>query len=209
MNKFDLSLYLVTDPSARHGVIETVTMAAENGVTMVQLRDKHASNEAMITQARALKALLAPKGIPLIINDRLDVAIAVGADGLHIGQSDGDPKAARERLDPQAILGLSIENPAQLSSGLLNYIDYFGAGPVFSTATKPGHAPAIGLDGLEGIVKQSGIDCVAIGGLKQKHLRAVFKTGAKGVAVVSAITTAPDPARATKQLRAEWEAARQ
>jgi|AACY02.3.fsa_nt_gi thiamine-phosphate pyrophosphorylase len=205
MSRIDLSLYLVTDPRARFGVVETVRMAAENGATIIQLRDKQADDATLIAQAKTLKEILKPLNIPLIINDRIDVAIAARADGLHIGQSDGDVQAARARLGPDAILGLSIEALSQLDkvSGL--DVDYFGVGPVLATATKQDHSEPTGFDGLARIIAQAEKDCVAIGGLKQQHLRAVFRAGAKGAAVVSAITMAKNPAEATKALRQEWE----
>lgn len=207
MSRVDLRLYLVTDPRARFGVVETVRMAAANGATVVQLRDKQADDATLIAQAKTLKEILQPFHIPLIINDRLEVALAAKADGLHIGQSDGDVATARARLGPEAILGLSIDASSQLERVKGLDVDYLGVGPVFDTATKQNHAPAIGFDGLARIIAQSEKDCVAIGGLKQAHLRAVFQAGAKGVAVVSAITMAENPAEATRALRQAWEKA--
>lgn len=192
--RLDLSLYLVTDPGlcARRGVLETVMAAAEGGVTVVQLRDKTASDAMLIPIAMRLKTYLAPRGIPLIINDRIEVALASGADGLHVGQGDMDVREARRRLPPGTILGLSIETLDQMPGVDPTVVDYIGAGPVFATTTKPDHAPPLGLDGLAAIVAASRVPVVAIGGLDARHVGAVRATGAAGVAVVSAICAAPD-----------------
>ena len=207
MSRFDLSLYLVTDPSAAHGVVETAKAAAANGATMVQLRDKHADDDALIEQAKALKEALAPFNVPLIINDRLDVAVAADAEGVHLGQSDGSLEVARKTLGPRGIIGLSIDQPSQLDPQLSFFVDYFGIGPVFATDTKAEHAPPIGFDGLARIIAQTEKACVAIGGLKPGHLGAVRRAGADGAAVVSAICGADDPGAMTKQMRTEWEGA--
>ncbi|MGL6252630.1 MAG: thiamine phosphate synthase, partial [Billgrantia desiderata] len=183
----DLSLYLVTDPElcARHGLVETVVAAVRGGVTVVQLRDKHASDDEMIDQARRLKAALAGSGVPLIVNDRLRVALESGADGLHMGQDDGDVAAARAALGEHAILGLSVQNHEQLSRLDPAALDYLGFGPVFATSTKRNHATPLGFDGLAALVAASPLPAVAIGGLKAKHAAAVRAAGAKGPAVVS------------------------
>ncbi|MCA8931734.1 MAG: thiamine phosphate synthase, partial [Rhodospirillaceae bacterium] len=125
----DLSVYLVTDPQAcrRRGVAETVRLAVVGGVTCVQVRDKQASDTALVDIARSAKAALAGSGVPLIVNDRLAVAQAVAADGLHLGQGDGDPAAARAALGPRAILGLSIDHPGQLAAVDPRVVDYVGA----------------------------------------------------------------------------------
>ncbi len=189
----DLSLYLVTDPElcARHGLVETVVAAVRGGVTVVQLRDKHASDDEMIDQARRLKAALAGSGVPLIVNDRLRVALEGGADGLHMGQDDGDVAAARAALGEHAILGLSVQNHEQLSRLDPAALDYLGFGPVFATSTKRNHATPLGFDGLAALVAASPLPAVAIGGLKAKHAAAVRAAGAKGPAVVSAICGQP------------------
>ncbi|MBW6392761.1 thiamine phosphate synthase [Billgrantia antri] len=191
----DLSLYLVTDPElcARQGLVETVVAAVRGGVTVVQLRDKHASDGEMIDQARRLKAALAGSGVPLIINDRLAVALESGADGLHIGQDDGDVAAARSALGEAAILGLSVQNHDQLARLDPARLDYLGFGPVFATTTKRNHATPLGFDGLAALVAASPLPAVAIGGLKAEHARQVHAAGAKGPAVVSAICGQPDP----------------
>lgn len=196
----DLSLYLVTDPRlcARYGLVETVVAAVRGGVTIVQLRDKQASDGELIDQARQLKAALAGSGVPLIINDRLTVAIESGADGLHLGQSDGDVVAARAAMGEQAILGLSVQNHAQLARLDPAPLDYLGLGPVFATSTKHDHAQPLGFDGLAALVAASPLPTVAIGGLEAQHVDKIRAAGAKGPAVVSAICGQADPEAAAR-----------
>jgi len=196
----DLSLYLVTDPRlcARYGLVETVVAAVRGGVTIVQLRDKQASDGELIDQARQLKAALAGSGVPLIINDRLTVAIESGADGLHLGQGDGDVVAARAAMGEQAILGLSVQNHAQLARLDPAPLDYLGLGPVFATSTKHDHAQPLGFDGLAALVAASPLPAVAIGGLEAQHVDKIRAAGAKGPAVVSAICGQADPEAAAR-----------
>ncbi|MFC2991947.1 thiamine phosphate synthase [Halomonas tibetensis] len=198
--RLDLSLYLVTDPDlcAKYGLVETVVAAVRGGVTVVQLRDKHASDGEMIDQARRLKATLAGSGVPLIINDRLAVAVESGADGLHIGQDDGDVAAARAALGEGALLGLSVQTPAQLARVDLERLDYLGLGPVFATPSKHDHAEPLGFEGLAALVAASASPTVAIGGLKAEHVAAVREAGAGGLAVISAICGRPDPEAAAR-----------
>jgi thiamine-phosphate pyrophosphorylase len=198
--RINLSLYLVTDPElcARHGLVETVVAAVRGGVTVVQLRDKHASDDEMIDQARRLKTALAGSGVPLIVNDRLVVAVESGADGLHIGQDDGDVAAARTALGEGAILGLSVQTHEQLKQLDPASLDYLGFGPVFATSTKQDHARPLGFAGLASLAAASPLPSVAIGGLKAEHAGQVRAAGAKGPAVVSAICGHPDPEAAAR-----------
>lgn len=192
---FDLSLYLVTDAGLcrDYGLERTVAEAVEGGVTLVQLRDKHASDAEMIRQAKQLKVLLAGSGVPLIINDRLAVALESEADGLHVGQSDTAVKAAREALGDSAILGLSINTLAELKAAPLAQLDYLGLGPVFATASKRDHASPLGFDGLARLARVATLPCVAIGGLDATHSAQVRQAGAQGLAVISAICGQPSP----------------
>ncbi|MGJ7459041.1 thiamine phosphate synthase [Halomonas sp. MA07-2] len=203
--RLDLSLYLVTDPGlcAGHGLIETVVAAVRGGVTVVQLRDKHASDDEMIDQARRLKAALAGSGVPLIINDRLAVALESGADGLHIGQDDGEVAAARAALGERALLGLSVQTPAQLARVDAERLDYLGLGPVFATPSKHDHAEPLGFAGLAALVAASPLPAVAIGGLKAEHAMAVRQAGAGGLAVISAICGRSDPEAAARLIFTE------
>ncbi|SER98736.1 thiamine-phosphate diphosphorylase [Vreelandella subterranea] len=197
---FDLSLYLVTDATLcqRHGLERTVSEAVRGGVTMVQLRDKQASDAQMIDQARRLKALLAGSGVALIINDRLEVALASQADGLHVGQSDTTVRQARVAMGPKAILGLSINTVEQLHDAPIDQLDYVGIGPIFATPSKQDHAQPIGFGGLASLIKDCPIPSVAIGGLNASHVNAIRRAGADGLAVISAICGQPDPEAAAR-----------
>ncbi|MEA2119590.1 thiamine phosphate synthase [Halovibrio sp. HP20-50] len=197
---FDLSLYLVTDATLcrRVGLEQTVEAAVKGGVTIVQLRDKHASDEQMIAQAKRLKAVLAGTGVPLIINDRLKVALASQADGLHVGQSDTLAEEARNVMGQGAIIGLSINTLEQLQAAPIELLDYVGLGPVFATVSKQDHAQPIGFDGLAALVKACPLPSVAIGGLKADHAISVQRAGANGLAVISAICGQPDPYQAAR-----------
>jgi thiamine-phosphate pyrophosphorylase len=200
----DLSLYLVTDAKlcGSRGLAETVRAAVAGGVSVVQLRDKEAPDEVLIEQGRALKAALADTGVPLIINDRLRVAAAVGADGVHVGQSDASVAAARELLGPAAIIGLSIQTMAHAQAVAALPVDYVGIGPVFATATKADHAPPLGCDGLAAVRAATGFPAVAIGGLTAAHADCVLNAGCDGLAVVSAVCGTPDPEAAAAALAA-------
>ncbi|UTV86610.1 thiamine phosphate synthase [Cobetia amphilecti] len=201
----DLSLYLVTDPAlcAERGLEATVMAAVRGGVSVVQLRDKHASDEEMIAQAIRLKSLLDEYEVPLIINDRIEVALASGADGLHIGQSDGDPVEARRRLGEDALIGLSVQTLEQLKAVDVERIDYLGLGPVHATPTKPDHAAPLGIEGLTQLVRSSPLPTVAIGGISLANAGEVMTSGTDGLAVVSALCSAEDPAAAAQQFLAQ------
>ncbi|MBB3914455.1 thiamine phosphate synthase [Rhizobium fabae] len=205
MKRFDLSLYLVLDPDlcAGIGMVETARLAAAGGATMVQLRDKHAGTASMIETGRALKQALDGTGALLIVNDDVEAAIAIGADGLHIGQEDMDARRARTMIGPDMILGLSVETEPLAGAVDPDLVDYTGVGPVFATPTKADHKQPIGFDGLARLVKTSPVPSVAIGGLKAGHVEQVFAAGARGLAVVSAICGAPDPEAATRRIAAE------
>ncbi|TBC90102.1 thiamine phosphate synthase (plasmid) [Rhizobium leguminosarum] len=205
MKAFDLSLYLVLDPDLCVGIgmVETARLAGAGGATIVQLRDKHAGTIGMIETGRALKQALDGTGALLIVNDDVEAAIGIGADGLHIGQEDMGARRARTLIGPDMILGLSVENEALAGAVDPDLIDYTGVGPVFATPTKADHKQPIGFDGLAKLVKASPVPSVAIGGLKADHVAQVFAAGAKGLAVVSAICGTPDPEAATRRIAAE------
>lgn len=196
-------VYVITDPDAPWPVIEQARAAARGGAFAVQLRDKTATDADMVAVARAMMAELRPRGVKLIVNDRLAVAVAAGADGLHIGQGDGDPSEIRTRLGPDKLLGLSIEAPDQCTA-IPAGVNYIGAGPVRATATKPDHAAPIGLKGLAEIVALSPVPAIAIGGLGAGDAAALRHAGAAGIAVVSAVVRASDPEAATRALVNEW-----
>ena len=206
----DLSVYLVTDRGlcGPRGVDDVVRAAIDGGATVVQLRDPEAKTAALLERARALVALLRPAGIPLIINDRVDVALAAGAGGVHVGQLDMPVAEARALLGPQRILGLSISTLAQLDRAQLQYVDYLGVGPIFPTLTKPDASTPIYPSGLAAIIARSELPIVAIGGLNAGNAGEAIRAGAQGVAVVSAICAASDPRRATRELADVVRAAR-
>jgi len=207
---FDLSLYLVTDPAmtARRGLAETVAAAVAGGVTMVQLRDKTSPPAAVIEAGRALRARLAPLGIPLIVNDRIEVAQAIGADGIHVGPSDLAPAAARAALGPRALVGFSINAAGRLADFDAAAVDYVGLGPIFPTGTKADAAPALGEAAFAALRRRLPCPVVAIGGIDATNAARAIAAGADGVAVVSAICAAPDPRAAAHALRAAVDAAR-
>lgn len=207
---FDLSVYLVLDPDLCReiGMVETARLAVAGGATIVQLRDKQADTAKMIETGRALKAVLAGTGVPLIINDDVEAAIAIGAEGLHVGQSDMVAAMARERVGHGMILGLSVETEELARRVDPSVVDYVGIGPVFATSTKPDHKQPIGFEGLARIVAMALVPAVAIGGVKAEHAGPALAAGAEGIAVVSAICGQPDPQAAARRIAAEIERAR-
>jgi thiamine-phosphate pyrophosphorylase len=203
-SRFDLSLYLVTDPemTARRGLLATVAAAVDGGVTIVQLRQKNGTARQMVEAGLALKTLLAPRGIPLIVNDRVDVAHAIGADGVHVGQDDLPPAAARAMLGPHAVIGLSIASEGELGTVDTGMIDYVGIGPIFPTGTKLDAAPSLGEAAFAAIRSRLSCPVVAIGGITVANAPRAVAAGADGIAVVSAICAAVDPRAAARSLRA-------
>jgi thiamine-phosphate pyrophosphorylase len=202
-------LHLVTDSAlcGGRGVLAVVEAAVRGGARVVQLREKTLATRAFVERARALKTLLARFGVPLIINDRLDVALACGADGVHVGQDDLSPLEVRRWL-PHGLVGLSIEHVDQLEAAERMPVDYYGASPVFATATKRDAAPALGLDGLRALRARSTRPLVAIGGIAEHNAAAVMAAGADALAVVSALCAAPDPEAAARRLCAAMETPR-
>lgn len=205
----DWRLYLVTGRriAGARPIEDVVGAAARGGVTVVQLREKECGTREFVELARRLKALLVPFDVPLMINDRVDVALAVGADGVHIGQSDINFRDARALLGPQAAIGLSVETTEQAQEAESLDAAYLGVSPVFATPTKTDTAPAWGLAGLGRLRTASRHVMVAIGGITLENAADVLKAGADGVAVVSAICGAADPESAARELRRVVDAA--
>ena len=197
-----LKLYLVTDRDLSLGrsLEEVVSEAVEGGVTVVQLREKGTSTGEFIELAFRLKDILKPYNVPLIINDRVDVALAVDAEGLHIGQSDMPYEIARKLLGPDKIIGLSVENMDDILESNKLDVDYVGISPVYGTPTKTDTAEPFGLEGLRRAVELSVHPTVAIGGMNASTIAEVVAAGADGVAVVSAICSAVSPRLAAKDL---------
>lgn len=204
MKAEQLRLYLVTDRPLSLGrdIAWVVEEAVKGGATMVQLREKDIDTREFIALAQRLKPILKDAGVPLIINDRVDVALAVDADGVHIGQSDMPYDIARRLLGPDKIIGLSVENMDEVLEANSLDVDYIGVSPVYSTATKTDTAPPFGLVGLKKAVELSAHPAVAIGGMNAATAPDVLATGVDGIAVVSAICSAPDPQEAARRLKA-------
>ena len=202
MKREALKLYLVTDRNLARGrrIEDIVTEAVAGGVTMVQLREKDIDTRSFIDLALKLKDTLRPYGVPLIINDRVDVALASDADGVHIGQSDMPYAMARKLLGPDRIIGLSVENFDQIEEANALDVDYIGVSPVFATPTKTDTAEPFGLDGLRKAVNMSVHPTVAIGGMNERTAADVMACGTDGIAVVSAIVCATDPKESSKNL---------
>ncbi|QND45451.1 thiamine phosphate synthase (plasmid) [Rhizobium lusitanum] len=211
MKHFDLSLYLVLDPvlCAGIGMVETARAAVAGGATIVQLRDKQASTASMIETGLVLKQALAGTGARLIVNDDIEAAIAIGADGLHIGQDDMDALTARRLIGPDMILGLSVETEALAAAIDPDLVDYAGIGPVFATPTKPDHKQPIGFAGLARMIDLCPVPSVAIGGLKAVHAADALLAGADGIALVSAICGTSDPQAAAAEIARAIREARQ
>ena len=210
----DLRLYALVDPEHARGrdLAELSFLLAQGGATLVQLRDKLGSTQAMVETARAIRSRLAPLGVPLLINDRADVAFAAGADGVHLGQDDMAVADARRLLGPHAMIGLSIKTLAQAAHAPIEHLDYVCIGGVFATVSKDNADPPIGLAGLKSIFatmreRDRDLPIGAIAGINASNAGAVIATGADGVAVISALSLAGDPQAAARDLRAIVEAA--
>jgi len=195
-------IYLVTDQdSCKHHPLETVVAkAVEAGVICVQLREKTADTRSFLTRALGLKSILKPAHVPLIINDRVDIALAAKADGVHIGQSDMPYTMTRKLLGPDAIIGLSVETWEDVILAQDMDLDYIGVSPIFPTPTKTDTKEPWGLSGLARIKAYSRHPLVAIGGLNHSNAEQVARAGADSMAVVSAVCSAQDPYQATKKL---------
>jgi thiamine-phosphate pyrophosphorylase len=195
-------IYLVTDRKAcaPARIEEVVLQAVEGGVSVVQLREKELDTRRFVEEALRLQRLLKPKGVPLLINDRIDVALAAGADGVHIGQSDMPYPLARKLLGKQALIGLSVENEEQVMAAEVLDVDYLGVSAIFPTPTKVDTKHCWGLDGLRRVRNMSSHRLVAIGGIGIDNAAAVLEAGADALAVVSAICAAERPAQAAMAL---------
>jgi thiamine-phosphate pyrophosphorylase len=205
--RLDPTLYLVTDPelSRERNLVEVVAAAVRGGVTLVQLRDKRGDGRALVERALALKAILDPAGVPLLINDRADVAHAAGV-GCHVGQADLPAAAVRAILGPDALVGLSLDALEQAGAVDPAVVDYVAYGPFAATATKGDAGAPVGAEGLAAVRQRTLLPLVAIGGIDTRNVAAAVRAGADGIAVVSAIMAAADPERAARTLRATIDA---
>jgi len=214
MMAVDLRLYALLDPehAGGHDIADLARQVAEGGATLVQLRDKRGSTRAMVERARAIKAALAPLKVPLLINDRVDVALAAGADGAHDGQDDLAAEDARRLLGFDAIIGLSIKTVAQAEAAPIDRIDYVGIGGVFATSSKDNPDPPIGAAGLTRIAgifrrRSPKFPLCGIAGIDATNAADVIAAGAEGIAVISALSLARDPRGAARELRRIVDAA--
>ena len=198
----DYSVYLVTDRSLAAGrtTLDIVAAAIRGGVSCVQLREKDCGAREFIAEAMAVRPLLAQHGVPLIINDRVDVALAVKAGGVHLGQKDMPCRLARELLPKGMIIGISAESLEDAMAAEKDGADYIGVSPIYATPTKTDTAAPLGLENLRRIRARVKLPLVGIGGLNAGNAAEVIRHGADGVAVVSAIVAAPDPAAAARDL---------
>lgn len=214
MDKYniDWSLYLITDRRLAGGrdLVDVVRAAIRGGVTIVQLRDKTATTNDLIGIGRRLHEVTLAAGVPLIINDRVDVALAINAEGVHLGPPDDMPAGlARPLLGPERIIGVSAGRPEIALRAAQDGADYVGTGDIFGTASKPDADEPIGLAGLRAVVAASPIPVVGIGGVNQENAAGVIAAGADGVALISAIMAADDPEKAAFKLRQTIDRARQ
>ncbi len=214
MEQLDLRLYAIVDPenTGGHDLIDLARAVAAGGATLVQLRDKVNDTAQMIEEARRLKTALAPFGVPLIVNDRVDVALAAGADGVHVGQEDLAVADVRRMLGPAPFIGLSIRTAEQAAAAPLALLDYVGVGGVYGTMSKVSGKSPIGLDGLRAVIQVmrariGNFPSCGIAGITAANAEAVIAAGADGVSVISALSHSPDPQAAAHELRAVVDAA--
>lgn len=202
MNPDLLKLYLVTDFPDRYpgGLLAGVEAALDGGVTIVQYRAETGTDRQHYETLRALREMLRRRKVPLIINNRADLALAIDADGLHIGQRDLPPDIARKIIGSDKILGLSITQPGELYTVDAQVLDYIGIGPVYPTVSKEDAASALGVQGLKLIAESVPLPNVAIGGITSENISEVMNAGANGVAVVSALSRSEDPASTAREL---------
>lgn len=201
--QFNLSVYIITDPQSigNRSMFDVVRAAIRGGASIVQLRDKHASDSDMITVGKQVHQITQAANIPLIVNDRVDVALALGAEGLHIGQDDMAAAEARRLIGPNRILGVSASTIAEAQRAEHDGADYLGVGDVYGTLSKPDADIPIGIDGLRAIIQAVALPVVAIGGITLENTPDSIRAGAKGVAVISAVVGAANPEAAAQQLR--------
>lgn len=198
---FDLNLYLVTDTPerCRHGLLETVRRAVSGGVSIVQYRRDLDDHAAVLAEVLPLRDFLRSAGVPLIINNDVALAVEIGADGIHIGQSDMPVGEARAMIGPDMILGLTVANDAEMDAVDASLVDYVGCGPVFPTISKDDAPPALGVEKWGELAARCPVPICAIGGLDVERSRAVRATGhCDGIAVVSAICAAENPELAAR-----------
>ena len=212
--KTDVRLNAIVDPERANGrsLAELTRLVVAGGATLIQFRDKHGATRQMIEQARAIKEVLAGTGVPLVVNDRVDVALIAEADGVHVGQEDMRAEDARRLLGPKAIIGLSIKTVALANAAPLDVLDYVGVGGVYATTSKDNPNAPIGVAGLRDIVaafraRKPDLPICGIAGIDAGNAAPVIEAGADGVAVISALSMKSDPQAAARELRSVVDAA--
>jgi len=205
----DLRVYVLLDPEHARGrpLGELARAAIAGGTTILQMRAKHASTRDFLAMTEAVLAVARPLGVPVLVNDRLDVALAAGADGVHVGEEDLPVAKARALLGPAAWIGFSAASSEAARRGLRDGADYLGAGDVFGTASKADAGAPIGLGGLAAVVHATELPVVAIGAIHQGNAAECIRAGAAGVAVISAVLGAEDVEAAARALRVVVDAA--
>jgi thiamine-phosphate pyrophosphorylase len=206
--KVDLRLNAIVDPERANGrsLADLTRLVVAGGATLIQLRDKYGSTRQMIEEARAIMRVLAGTGVPLVINDRVDVALAAQADGVHVGWDDMAAEDARRLLGDKAIVGLSINSIARANAAPLDLVDYAGVGGVYATTSKDNPGPPIGVAGLRAIIdvlraRKRDLPVCGIAGIDASNAAPVIAAGANGIAVISALSVKPDPEAAARELR--------
>ncbi len=198
-------LYIILDPSVypSRPLVEVLRTAAEAGASLFQYRNKSASMKQAYAEALALRQAAAKAGALFIVNDRCDLALAVDADGVHLGQGDLPLDLARKVMGPDKLIGISTHNPDQVREATAGKPDYLGFGPIFTPGSKQDHDPVVGLEGLRAIRSLTSLPVFAIGGIQIDQFGEVMRAGANGVAVISAILKAPDISHAVKTFLAQ------
>ncbi len=207
MTKWDRwTLYLVTDrqfakeTDSLSFLLKTVKSAIKGGVTVVQYREKKLPTRKMLEEAEELKKLCKSQGVLFLVNDRIDIALAVDADGVHLGQDDMPAHITRKLLGKSKVIGITVHNEEELKNAENEEIDYVSFAPVFATSTKPDHQTPLGIEKLKELASMTNLPVVAIGGINKDNAHQVFQTGVNGICVVSAIMGAQDPEKATREL---------
>ncbi|HEX5778736.1 MAG TPA: thiamine phosphate synthase [Xanthobacteraceae bacterium] len=213
--RVDLSLYVLVDPAQSRGrpLGEIAAAAARGGATLIQLRDKTGTTRELVDAARAIKSALSGSGVPLLINDRVDVALAADADGVHLGREDMEPRAARALLGAQAIIGITVRGEGDIAALVPEVSDYVCIGGVFATSSKNNPDAPVGVEGFARLARLSRAKAPAqpvgaIAGINERNAAEVIGAGADGIAIVSAVTSAADPEGAARRLRGIVDAAR-
>jgi len=198
-------LYIILDPSVcpARPLVEVLTAAAEDGATLFQYRNKTGSMKDAYVEALALRQAAAKAGVLFIVNDRCDLALAVDADGVHLGQGDLPLDLARQVMGPDRLIGISTHNPDQVRKATAGKPDYLGFGPIFKPGSKQDHDPVVGLEGLRAMRRLTSLPVFAIGGIQIDQAAEVIRAGANGVAVISAILKSPDISDAVKSFLAQ------